>query len=223
LDSLNKKVLEALRVNAKLERAIGAIDLLNDEKIRTGRETPRINLTPTFFRQNIRELPLFIDFALDRNIHVVQASPGQVYRPSWVPESLLHFPELTRRMAIQTEKKADQLGVTFINKLRMVYVNRGNKLLRFLRGKETLDFPTDPSSCLKPWTSIFIEPDGEVRPCCYLSPVLGSIYEKDFPEIWNGNAARKLRSDMVSQDLPRQCRDCYEFNRHKPEIMVSLE
>jgi radical SAM protein with 4Fe4S-binding SPASM domain len=223
LDSLDKDNFEALRVNGKFEKAIRAIDLLNEEKSKRGKEIPRVNLTPTFFRRNIAELPLFIDFARQKQIHLVQASPGQIYRPDWVEESLLHFPELTRKMALRAEQKAEQLGVNFVNNLRMVYVNRGNRLLRLFRGRETLDFPTDPSQCLKPWTSLFIEPDGEVRPCCYLSPILGNIYETNLPQIWNGEAARSLRAAMFTGDLPTLCRDCYEFNRHKPDIMISLE
>ena len=223
LDSLTKEIFESLRTNAKLEKALGAINLLNEEKIRSGKELPRINLTPTFFKRNIHELPSFVEFAAEHRIHALQASPGQVYRKSWVNESLLHFPDLTRKMATETEQKAEELGVTFINNLRMVYVNRGNPIRKLLRGKENLDFPTDPSTCLKPWSSVFIEPDGEVRPCCYLSPVLGNIYKQSFPEIWNGDAARDLRAGMVSGDLPELCRNCYEFNRHKPEIMISLD
>ena len=96
-------------------------------------------------------------------------------------------------------------------------------MLRLIRGKEKLDFPTDPSSCRKPWSSVFIEPDGEVRPCCYQSPVLGNIHTEDFEDIWNGERAQALRREMVSGDLPQPCRDCYEFNRHDPEIMVSVE
>lgn len=223
LDSLKKEVFETLRVNAKLEKAIGAIDLLNREKAKTGTETPLINLTPTFFKQNIRELPRFIDFALEKAVNVVQASPGQVYRPSWVRESLLHSPELTRKMALQAQQRAEQLGVGFVNNLRMVYLNRGNRLLRLFRGKEHLDFPMDPSTCRKPWSSLFIEPDGEVRPCCYLSPILGNAYERDFADIWNGQEAQKLRVQMANKHPPELCKNCYEFNRHKPEIMISLE
>jgi len=222
LDSLDKETFETLRVNAKLEKVIAAIDLLNQGKGKSGSDVPKINLTPTFFRQNIHELPRFIDFALQRQINVVQASPGQVYRQSWVQESLLHFPELTRRLARRTERRAERLGVKFINNLRMVYINRGSRWLRLFRGSELLDFPTDPSTCLKPWTSIFIEPDGEVRPCCYPSPVFGNIYTQDFRDIWNSEEAQSLRQGMITGNPPKLCKNCYEFNRHKPEIMISL-
>ncbi len=105
----------------------------------------------------------------------------------------------------------------------MVYVNRGRGLLGFLKEPEPIDFPTDPSLCLKPWTSIYVEPDGQVRPCCYASPVYGILYVKSFEELWNGVEAQSLRAAMKQKDPPVACRDCYEFNRDNPSIMIQLD
>ena len=222
LDSLNKDTFERLRVNGKVEKAIGAIDLLNEEKVRRSVELPRINLTPTFFHMNIREVPNFIDFAASREIEVVQASPGQVYRKDWIKQSLLHHPDLTRRMATAAELRAQDREINFINNLRTVYINRGAMWKRLFRKEEDIDFPTDPSSCMKPWASLFVEPDGETRPCCYPSPVYGNLFESSFEEIWNGREAQQLRQSMIENKPPEQCQNCYEFNRHRPEIMIEL-
>ena len=110
----------------------------------------------------------------------------------------------------------------FTNNLRMVYANRGRNWLGLPRKREAADFPTDPSSCLKPWNSIYIEPDGEVRPCCYEAPPYGNLYEEDFATIWNGKSAQALRQSMVEKNLLRPCRECYEFNRHDPTIMIRV-
>ena len=222
LDSLNKDTFERLRVNGKVEKAIGAIDLLNEEKVRRSVELPRINLTPTFFHMNIREVPNFIDFAASREIEVVQASPGQVYRKDWIKQSLLHHPDLTRKMATAAELRAQDREINFINNLRTVYINRGAMWKRLFRKEEDIDFPTDPSSCMKPWASLFVEPDGETRPCCYPSPVYGNLFESSFEEIWNGREAQQLRQSMIENKPPEQCQNCYEFNRHRPEIMIEL-
>jgi radical SAM protein with 4Fe4S-binding SPASM domain len=222
LDSLEKETFEKLRVNGKLEKAVGAIDLLNEEKGRRSVDVPRINLTPTFFRMNVQEVPSFIDFAAARGIEVVQASPGQVYRKDWIDQSLLHHPDLTRKMASEAERKAQDQGIRFVNNLRTVYINRGSRWKHPFRKDEEIDFPTDPSSCLKPWASLYIEPDGETRPCCYPSPVYGNLAESSFEGVWNGPAALQLRKSMLERKPPEQCRNCYEFNRHRPEIMIEL-
>jgi len=223
IDSLKKDLYEELRVNARFETVMAAIDLLNEAKRKSNSPVPRINLTPNFSRRNIEELPDFIKFAHEKGIAAVQATPTQVYRRSWVKDSLLHFPGLTRRCVADAENLANQLGVTLINELRMVYLNRGRGLFGFLKKREPVDFPTDPSSCLKPWTSIYVEPDGQVRPCCYLSPVYGNLYETAFPELWNGPEAVNLRTRMLQKDPPRACQNCYEFNRDDPSIMIQVD
>lgn len=223
IESLKKELYESLRVNARFESVMKAIDALNQAKRQHGTEFPRLNLTPNFSRRNIEELPDFIRFAHDNGVSAVQATPTQVYRRSWVKDSLLHFPGLTRRTARAAELLADQLGVKFVNELRMVYTNRGRGLLGFLKKREPVDFPTDPSLCLKPWTSIYVEPDGRVHPCCYRSPVYGSLYEKSLEELWNGPEAQNLRAAMKGKEPPSSCRACYEFNRDDPSIMIQLD
>ncbi len=222
LDSLRKEVYEDLRVNARLEDALAGIDRLIEARQAGNSDIPRINLTPNFMTVNIEELPHFIDFAAQKSIHTVQATPTQIYRRSWVSRSLLNHPDLTRRMAQQAERKAQQTGVRFSNGLKMVYLNRGGGMFGWQRRREEADFPTDPSECQKPWASLYIEPDGEVRPCCYQSPTYGNIFEADFPALWNGPRARQVRQEMVDGQPPQPCRECYEFNRHDPSIMIQV-
>lgn len=50
----------------------------------------------------------------------------------------------------------------------------------------------------------------------------GNIYETDFPALWNGKEAVKLRHRMAERRPPQLCRDCYEFNRHNPAIMIQV-
>ncbi len=223
MDSLQKERYELLRVNARFEAVMEAIDLLNQAKQEQGSQLPRLNLTPNFSRRNIEELPDFIRFAHEKGIAAVQATPTQVYRRTWMKDSLLHFPGLTRRMAEAAQLRAAELGVSFVNELRMVYLNRGRGVLGFLKEREPVDFPTDPSLCVKPWTSIYVEPDGQVRPCCYLSPVYGNLYDESFEQLWNGVEAQRLRAAMKEKDPPPACRDCYEFNRDDPSIMIQLD
>lgn len=222
LDSLRKEVYEELRVNARLEDALAGIDRLVQARQAKASDIPRVNLTPNFMTVNIEELPNFVDFAAQKGIHAVQATPTQIYRRSWVDRSLLHHPELTRRMARQAEQKAQQTGVHFSNGLKMVYQGRKGGRLPWRRRSEVAEFPTDPSECQKPWASLYIEPDGEVRPCCYQSPIYGNIFEAGFEALWNGPQAIQLRQEMVDGAPPQPCRECYEYNRHDPSIMIQV-
>jgi radical SAM protein with 4Fe4S-binding SPASM domain len=223
LDSLEKERYEAWHVNARFDAVLEGIDCLVQAKHNHGSTLPRLNLASSFSRRNIDELADLIKFAHEKGFSTVQATPTQVCRRSWVKDSLLYFPALTRKTVQTAETLAAQLGISFINDLRMVYVNRGRGPLSFLKQREPVDFPTDPSLCAKPWTSVYIEPDGRLRPCRYLGPVYGSLHQKSFTELWNGAEARSLRSWMKEKDPPSVCRDCYEFNRDNPAIMIPLD
>ncbi len=87
MDSLRKEVYEELRLNARFEDAMGAIDRLNRACRARSSDIPRISLTPNFMTVNIKELPDFIDFAAAKGIQSVQATPTQIYRRSWVKRS----------------------------------------------------------------------------------------------------------------------------------------
>jgi radical SAM protein with 4Fe4S-binding SPASM domain len=221
LDSLKKEVYEALRVNARFESVMGAIAILNEAKERCNTTIPRLNLTPNFSRRNIKELPSFIRFAEEKKIDVVLATPTQVYRESWVKDSLLHFPRLTRRTVRRAEKLASKLQIHFVNELQMVYLNRGRGIWGLLRRPEAMDFPTDASLCRKPWTGLYVEQDGKVRPCCNQSPVYGNIFETGFEAIWNGPTAQAFRAAMIEKRPPRTCKECFEFNRHNSSILLN--
>lgn len=64
--------------------------------------------------------------------------------------------------------------------------------------------------CTLPWTTTYIAFDGLVRPCCFSDPmmVLGDLSEKTFTAIWNGEAYRLLRSEILEGMVPEGCRNC---------------
>lgn len=66
------------------------------------------------------------------------------------------------------------------------------------------------STCLVPFNQLYIHSSGEVYPCSYVQNnpdfILGHIQEKSLKEIWNSNAARKLREDHQGI-LPGVCKN----------------
>jgi radical SAM protein with 4Fe4S-binding SPASM domain len=67
--------------------------------------------------------------------------------------------------------------------------------------------------CILPWFSAYITADGSVRPCCAFAPVKmdmgGSLFERDFDQIWNSERYQKFRRAHRMAQRPTQvCRDC---------------
>jgi len=62
--------------------------------------------------------------------------------------------------------------------------------------------------CVDPWTNPYILPNGDVWPCCWSYDPIGNIYKEKFRDIWNGNNVRKLRHELLSGNLRKQCLEC---------------
>jgi len=70
--------------------------------------------------------------------------------------------------------------------------------------------------CMIPWIHLHAWPDGRAYPCCLAKaehPV-GNLKEQTMKEVWNGDAMRLMRRNML-QDLPcQECGSCYEQESH---------
>ena len=70
--------------------------------------------------------------------------------------------------------------------------------------------------CMLPWTHMHAFPDGRAYPCClsdYWHPV-GDLRKNTMAEVWNQDAYKTMRSNML-QDTPcKECTKCYEQEKH---------
>lgn len=63
--------------------------------------------------------------------------------------------------------------------------------------------------CTIPWHSIYIHPNGSVRPCCMQSTFYGDTAEGDRVEsVWNSTSARQLRRAFLEGKTPATCISC---------------
>jgi radical SAM protein with 4Fe4S-binding SPASM domain len=73
-----------------------------------------------------------------------------------------------------------------------------------------------PEFCNSLWSSLFINPGGEVTPCCQSFrnvDVFGNLLNQDLDAVWNGPRyleARRLfqKAFGTKQEIPYPCRDC---------------
>lgn len=68
--------------------------------------------------------------------------------------------------------------------------------------------------CMYPWVHMFVEPSGQVYPCCgavYRDfSVLGSTHKNTLEEIWNARPMQDLRLRMINDQPSKSCNRCYE-------------
>jgi len=70
-----------------------------------------------------------------------------------------------------------------------------------------------PPRCLSPWMTVYIFPDGSVRPCEELDFSCGNIKENSFREIWNNDSFRNFRKTVKQLKIFPVCSKCTELYR----------
>jgi MoaA/NifB/PqqE/SkfB family radical SAM enzyme len=79
------------------------------------------------------------------------------------------------------------------------------------------DFSFSPKSyqgrCKSPWMVAYIFPDGSVRPCLSQGVSFGSITERSFFDIWNGEEYRRYRRKVKELGRFAACTRCTELYR----------
>lgn len=68
------------------------------------------------------------------------------------------------------------------------------------------------SFCMLPWTHMHAFPDGRAYPCClseYWHPV-GDLRKNTMAEVWNQEAYRTMRTNMLDNKPCKECTKCYE-------------
>ena len=80
--------------------------------------------------------------------------------------------------------------------------------------REKVNYKTPPTDtfCVIPWLHLHHWPNGNVYQCCITSNknVVGRLQDNTFQEIWNNDAMRKLRLELLDNKKPDSCVKCYE-------------
>jgi radical SAM protein with 4Fe4S-binding SPASM domain len=64
--------------------------------------------------------------------------------------------------------------------------------------------------CIAPWTSLYVQHDGNVFPCCLwtrFTPI-GNLHNQSLDEVWNSDQMKLLRNDMLENNFVPNCEDC---------------
>lgn len=76
-------------------------------------------------------------------------------------------------------------------------------------------FVDDGVICAAPWVHMYIDPAGNVSPCCTALPVkYGNTHNNSLKEIWKGKSARLFRKKLLNGQSQDACKFCYEQEKH---------
>lgn len=63
---------------------------------------------------------------------------------------------------------------------------------------------------MHPFTGLATREDGAIKVCCRSAPV-GYIQNETLEEVWNGDAMRKVRKQVLNNERPEVCKPCFDL------------
>ncbi len=210
-------------------KSVGAFIELNDARKKAGSATPRINISTTIFESNYRRLGEVLDVAESVGAdtitfhHLIFQSQsvckrnGGVFHDEFgldcrdwegfVRDTLpaIDVDELIGILG-SLKKRSSSVSVS-------VYPNfTDDEIKKYYGGFE---FTPDSYSnrCISPWMTVYLFPNGDVKPCLDTCFIAGNIHNAPFREIWNNGALRTYRKVLRKRGAFPACTRCTEFYR----------
>ncbi len=180
VDSLDQKTYEIFRRNGNIQKVLEGIRKTVDLKRRLRAKT-RIHMRTVVTRYNEAEIPAIRDMACTLGVDIFSVKS---VNPS------------SGGLLDDDEK----------------IVSAEPRYRRYKYKKDTMERVRIHRHCHYVWTLANINADGTVAACCYdydgrMS--IGNIHQAPFREIWNSEAARRLRRKIwTDKDSIARCRDC---------------
>ncbi len=214
IDTCDQQVYAGMRAGGTLEQAEAGIERVNLWKERLQSRVPRLILASTFMARNIPQLPTMVEFAARHNIEELSVQLMEMENPALESEALEHHVPLTRQMLSEAEQRAKGCDVRLTVHLAMQNLlaataakPSSDSSVRLARAESLIGRKPLIELCRYPWMFLYIDTNGDVRPCCYASICFGNLLRQDFQAIWNGPAARQMRQDFLNNVIPEACRN----------------
>ena len=70
--------------------------------------------------------------------------------------------------------------------------------------------PKSCTFCMHPFTGLATREDGAIKVCCRSAPI-GYIQNETLEEVWNGDAMREVRKQVLNNERPDVCKPCFDL------------
>jgi hypothetical protein len=71
--------------------------------------------------------------------------------------------------------------------------------------------------CPYPWSHLAIMNQGEVKPCCVSTDIIGHVTEHKLEDIFNNSFMNNLRDELLAGKKPAGCSHCWDLESHNIE------
>ena len=223
IDGSTKETYEAIHRGARWERLLHNLATLNRIKKERGSLYPRLEINLIAMNMNFHEFPGLVKLAADHHIETITVKTLVVSDklPAEIKcQRRVYNPEMDNAIITESQGIAQQYGIEIV--FGHYYASNprisGSDHSCDLQGATA----TDPANgnhnqCFAPWKTFYLKTNGDVKPCCFSTAIIGNLHESTPEEIWNGDEYRKLRDSISRGVYPEGCRQCVAFNL-RPKI-----
>lgn len=224
IDAANDKTYKKIRRKDLLDKVKENIKYLAHLKEKYNSSYPKILINMTMMKENINELPQFIDMAkelsaqavfvrllkkIDKNYEVKEKDFCFNYFDQVVARDYSNFNQIIKEAKI----KAKELGIELLadeHKIVDVFCDLKKAVNQDKDKKDNIQIEKNEFSpkCSRPWQNIIVSADGNVRFCCHTNALLGNLKKQSFEQIWNGEIAQNIREKFLENNIPQSCRTC---------------
>lgn len=185
----------------------------------------KMRINAVIGRKNYRTMIDLPDFALHVGAGAINLIPMDIHTAEARPLNAHQIHEFNREIAPLVAEKALAAGL----------IRHRHAAFPFGMSEAEIDHSRsalyaqgyyEQHRCYAPWTHALIDHEGQVLVCCMLRerPVLGSLREQSFHDIWTGENFARLRAQT---DLPLfpMCRHCDMFiaQNQRLDALVQLK
>jgi radical SAM protein with 4Fe4S-binding SPASM domain len=210
------------------DKVISGVRRLTERRQQLGRYDFKIWIAMTLMLENIRELPLMVDLAVELGVdalwaqHLVKKSDNsqdawRITSRGWTfvynDQHLSNAPSLSNDMVRQAQERAVQRHFKFEldPELWFPEASSADALAANACSSEasvSMGSRHRPiCDCHQPWESLFVGPSGNVQPCCFTSVQIGNLNEQSIDDVWNGSTMARLRRSIRDGHIDPVCRN----------------
>ena len=209
-DGAREGTFEKIRHGANFVQVVEALEKFKAAREKKGNGKPSLGFDFTACKENVDELPEFVDLVSRLGGNSILVSNRYVADFMDPAESLYYYRERGRDSILKAREKARSLGVDFTLSPLIEWVVTGKI----------------EKKCASPWTQVYVSSIGRVPLCgCSFMKPIGKIGERSFREIWNAPEFKVLRRSMDGKEEPYpECKACLvgHLCENTPDILAFM-
>ncbi|HNX81358.1 MAG TPA: radical SAM protein [Candidatus Omnitrophota bacterium] len=206
-DSPHKKTYLSLRVGSDFEKVVENMRLFQYHRNRlSGNPRPYFNISMVLMKRNFMELPAMVAFAKKVGADRLIVHAMTVFTPQMAHEALHYNEPALISAAVKAQTCARKVGI------ELAYPMLLRKALAQAACAGSCQNPAgEPqvSPCRSLWFRSYLNALAQIVTCCAPPhPVMGSLQENDFEEIWNNAVYQRMRQGFLKKPLSEICALC---------------